>query len=95
MRRLRRALRRERHCGRHRIEKRKRERGAKAAQHKTVGLLHHKLAGQGVYVGEVVVLGAVKGTAFDAGAATIEASAVADRFWGLYDSRAEASVIVA
>ncbi|MDB4928726.1 MAG: Short-chain dehydrogenase/reductase, partial [Myxococcaceae bacterium] len=65
---------------------------AKAAQHKAVGLLHEKLKGDGVYVGEVVVLGAVKGTAFDGGHATLEASTVADRFWDLHQRRAEASV---
>jgi NAD(P)-dependent dehydrogenase (short-subunit alcohol dehydrogenase family) len=64
----------------------------KAAQHKAVGLLHAKLAGDGVYVGEVVVLGSVKGTAFDSGQATLEASAIADKFWDLYQRRAEASV---
>lgn len=67
---------------------------AKAAQHKAVGLLSQRLAGEGVYVGEVVVLGAVKGTAFDSGHATIEASAVADRFWALHEGRAETSVSI-
>ncbi len=65
---------------------------AKSAQHKTAGLLHHKLAGEGVYVGEVVVLATVKGTAFDSGNATLEASAVAERFWQLHQRRTEASV---
>ncbi len=64
----------------------------KAAQHKTVGLLHQKLQGDGVYVGEVVVLGVVKGTAFDAGQGTLEASDIAAKFWDLYQARAEASV---
>jgi NAD(P)-dependent dehydrogenase (short-subunit alcohol dehydrogenase family) len=64
----------------------------KAAQHKAVGLLHASLAGEGVYVGEVVVLGAVKGTAFDAGQATLEASAIADKFWDIYQQRTEGSV---
>ena len=64
----------------------------KAAQHKTVGLLHQKLAPSGVYVGEVVVLGMVKGTAFDSGSATLEASAIADRFWELHQNRTPASV---
>lgn len=67
---------------------------AKAAQHKTVGLLSQKLASTGVYVGEVVVLGAVKGTAFDAGHATIEASTIADKFWDLHHLRAEVSANV-
>ncbi|MBK8256830.1 MAG: SDR family oxidoreductase [Polyangiaceae bacterium] len=65
---------------------------AKAAQHKTTGLLHQRLAKEGVYVGEVVVMGAVKGTAFDRGNATIEASGIADKFWDLYQARTEASV---
>ena len=65
---------------------------AKAAQHKAVGLLHQRLAADGVYVGEVVVLGSVKGTAFDSGQATLEASSVADRFWELFQRRSEASV---
>jgi len=67
---------------------------SKAAQHKTVGLLHARLAGEGVYVGEVVVLGMVKGTAFDHGSATLEASAIADRFWELHEGRTVASVNV-
>jgi NADP-dependent 3-hydroxy acid dehydrogenase YdfG len=64
----------------------------KAAQHKAVGLLHQRLAPEGVFVGEVMVLGAVKGTAFDSGAATLEASTVADRFWQLYTDRAPYTV---
>jgi NADP-dependent 3-hydroxy acid dehydrogenase YdfG len=65
---------------------------AKAAQHKTVGLLHARLAGEGVYVGEVVVHGLVKGTAFDSGNATLEPAAIAEKFWDLCQRRAEASV---
>jgi hypothetical protein len=57
---------------------------AKAAQHKLVGVLHAKLAPEGVFVGEVTVLGIVKGTAADRGQGTIEASAVAERFLTLY-----------
>ncbi len=64
----------------------------KAAQHKTVGLLHAKLAAEGVYVGEVVVTGLVKGTAFDRGQATLEPAAIAERFWGLAEARTDASV---
>jgi NADP-dependent 3-hydroxy acid dehydrogenase YdfG len=64
----------------------------KAAQHKTVGLLHQKLKGEGVYVGEVVVLAPVKGTAFDSGHATLEASTIAEKFWELHQSRSEATV---
>ena len=68
---------------------------SKAAQHKLVGVLHQRLAADGVYVGEVVVTGIVKGTAFDAaGYGTIEASTVAARFWDLYSSRAQAVAVV-
>ncbi|HKA91545.1 MAG TPA: SDR family NAD(P)-dependent oxidoreductase [Haliangiales bacterium] len=59
----------------------------KAAQHKLAGLLAEKLRGDGIYVGEVMVLGVVKGTAFDAGQGTIEADAVAAKFWDLYSRR--------
>lgn len=65
---------------------------AKAAQHKLVGLLHQKLEPENIYVGEVVVLGMVKGTAFDGGHATLEPGAIADRFWHLYQARTETSV---
>lgn len=68
---------------------------SKAAQHKAVGLLSAKLAGDGVYVGEVVVMGMVKGTAFDSGHATLEASSIADKFWQIYGGRTELSVQVA
>lgn len=43
-------------------------------------------------MGEVVVQGLVKGTAFDSGNATLEPSAIADRFWGLYERRSDVSV---
>jgi NADP-dependent 3-hydroxy acid dehydrogenase YdfG len=59
----------------------------KAAQHKTVGLLSKTLQGDGVYVGEVVVTGLVKGTAFDTGNATLEASTIAEKFWQLFHER--------
>jgi NADP-dependent 3-hydroxy acid dehydrogenase YdfG len=59
-----------------------------AAKHKMVGLLAEKLKGE-VYVGEVVVLTAVKGTAWDSGNSTLEASTIADKFWSLYQDRKE------
>jgi short-subunit dehydrogenase len=65
---------------------------AKAAQHKLVGVLHERLKKEGVYVGEVVVLGLVKGTAFDQGNATLDPAEIAARFWDLAQKRAEASV---
>lgn len=60
----------------------------KAAQHKLVGVLGARLAADNVYVGEVMVTGLVKGTAFDRGGnATVEPDAVAARFWELYTAR--------
>jgi len=60
-----------------------------AAKHKLVGLLAAKLKPEGIYVGEVMVLGTVKGTAWDSGNATIEASAVANKFWEMYRARTD------
>jgi short-subunit dehydrogenase len=60
---------------------------ANAAKHKLVGLLAAKLAPDKVYVGEVMVLGSVKGSAFDSGQATIEAATVAAKFWDIYRAR--------
>jgi len=65
---------------------------AKAAQRKTVGVLHAKLKPLGVYVGEVTVSAIVKGTAADRGNGTLEASAVGQRFWELYSERGESTV---
>jgi NADP-dependent 3-hydroxy acid dehydrogenase YdfG len=67
---------------------------AKAAQHKTVGILSKALSTEGVYVGEVVVTGLVKGTAFDSGNATLEPSTIADKFWQLYQAREPATVTI-
>jgi NAD(P)-dependent dehydrogenase (short-subunit alcohol dehydrogenase family) len=61
---------------------------ANAAKHKLVGLLSERLKPEGVYVGEVMVAGAVKGTAF-AAEGGIEGSAIADEFWRLYKARDE------
>jgi NADP-dependent 3-hydroxy acid dehydrogenase YdfG len=63
-----------------------------AAQKKAVGLLHQRLKPDGVFVGEVVVLGIVKGTSFDTGHGTLEATAVAEKFWELHTQRTEMSV---
>lgn len=62
---------------------------ANAAKSKLTGLLHAKLQNQGIYVAEVIVLGTVKGTAWDTGNATLEASRVADTFWSMYVARAD------
>lgn len=64
---------------------------ANAAKRKLVGLLKHQLKPRGVYVGEVMVLGSVKGSAWDNGTATLEAATVADAFYDLYSSRSDVS----
>jgi hypothetical protein len=60
---------------------------ANAAKHKLVGLLSVRLKGDGVYVGEVMVAGLVKGTGSDNAGATIDPAAIADHFWTLYKAR--------
>jgi len=62
---------------------------ANAAKHKLVGLLSERLKADGVFVGEVMVAGMVKGTPWDNGSATIEASQIAGEFWKLYQARGE------
>jgi len=64
---------------------------ANAAKRKIVGMLAHKLKPHGIYVGEVMVLGSVKGSSWDNGTATLEAATVADAFYDLYASRGELS----
>jgi NADP-dependent 3-hydroxy acid dehydrogenase YdfG len=60
---------------------------ANAAKHKLIGLLRERLRADGITVGEVLVLGLVKGTAWDTGHATIEAHTIADAFWDIYATR--------
>jgi len=67
---------------------------ANAAKHKVVRLLNAKLAPQNVYVGEVMVMRPVKGTSWDDGTSTLEASSIADRFWQSYQSRGPVSVTI-
>jgi NADP-dependent 3-hydroxy acid dehydrogenase YdfG len=64
---------------------------ANAAKRKLVGMLAQKLKPHGVYVGEVMVLGSVKGSRWDTGTATLEAATVAEAFYDLYASRSEHS----
>ena len=58
-----------------------------AAKHKMVGMLAAKLAAENVYVGEVMVMGMVKGTAWDSGNATIDPKTIAAKFWDIHTSR--------
>jgi short-subunit dehydrogenase len=61
-----------------------------AAKHKLVGLLSERLKSDGVYVGEVMVAGTVKGTPWDKGGGpVIEASTIANAFWKLHQARDE------
>jgi len=62
---------------------------ANAAKYKLVGLLAQQLKPDGVYVGEVMVAGAVKGTAYAAGGDGIESAAIAGKFWNLFQARDE------
>lgn len=62
---------------------------ANAAKHKLVGLLAQRLKGDGVYVGEVMVAGTIKGTRWDNGQANLDGSTIANKFWELYQARTE------
>jgi NAD(P)-dependent dehydrogenase (short-subunit alcohol dehydrogenase family) len=64
---------------------------ANSAKHKLVGVLSEKLRGE-VTIGEVIVCGLVKGTAWDTGNATIEAGTIAGKFWEIY-SQGESRVV--
>jgi len=65
---------------------------ANAAKHKIVGMLAHRLRDDGVYIGEVVIRGVVKGSSWDSGNGDVEPSAVAAKFWELYSARKQTSV---
>jgi len=67
---------------------------ANAAKHKLIGLLTEKLRADQITVGEVVVLGLVKGTAWDTGNATVDPHTVADKFWEIYSQHESRSVTV-
>ena len=60
---------------------------ANAAKAKLVGLLSARLRNDGVYVGEVTIAGAIKGTPTDTGSGAIDGAAVAEAFWSLYEAR--------
>jgi NAD(P)-dependent dehydrogenase (short-subunit alcohol dehydrogenase family) len=62
---------------------------ANAAKYKLVGLLAQRLKGDGVYIGEVMVAGMIKGTPWAADGQGIEGSTVANKFWDLYQARSE------
>jgi NAD(P)-dependent dehydrogenase (short-subunit alcohol dehydrogenase family) len=61
---------------------------ANAAKNKLAGLLAQRLKRDGVYVGEVMIYGSVKGTPTESGSA-IDPSVTAEKFWKLYQSRSD------
>lgn len=61
---------------------------ANAAKNKLAGLLAQRLKGEGIYVGEVMIRGTIKGTPTDSGN-SIDPSRIADKFWELYQTRGE------
>jgi hypothetical protein len=61
---------------------------ANATKHKLVGLLVQKLQADGIYVGEVMIAGSIKGTSW-AGDNAIEPALVGETFWKLYQDRGE------
>lgn len=67
---------------------------ANSAKHKLIGMLSQKLRADEITVGEVMVLGLVKGTVWDTGSATIEPGVVADKFWKIYSQRESRAVTV-
>lgn len=64
-----------------------------AAKHKLVGLLAQRLKDDGVYVGEVMVYGTIKGTPSGNGS-SIDPAVIADKHWALYVSRGETRAVV-
>jgi NAD(P)-dependent dehydrogenase (short-subunit alcohol dehydrogenase family) len=59
-----------------------------AAKHKLVGLLALQLKPQDIYVGEVMIAGSIKGTAW-AGENAIDPATVGNKFFELYQGRGE------
>jgi hypothetical protein len=68
---------------------------ANAAKHKLVGLLAAKLKADGIYVGEIMVKGTIKGSSFDSGNANIDGSTVAAKYWEMYTARKDLRADVA
>ena len=66
---------------------------ANAAKNKLAGLLAQRLKGDGIYVGEVMIRGTIKGTPTDNGN-SIDPSRTAEKFWELYQTRGEMLAVV-
>ena len=67
---------------------------ANAAKHKLAGILHQQLKDEGVYVGEIVITGTVKGTAWDNGRnpTTLEPATLGAVYWDFAQKRADWSI---
>jgi hypothetical protein len=64
-----------------------------AAKHKLVGLLAKRLKGDGVYVGEVTVYRAIRGTG-STGDDSVDPTVIAEKHWELYKARGETRAVV-
>ncbi len=64
-----------------------------AAKNKLVGLLAQRLKSDGIYVGEVVVHGTIKGTP-SADGNSIDPALIAEEYWRLYQTRSETRAAV-
>jgi NAD(P)-dependent dehydrogenase (short-subunit alcohol dehydrogenase family) len=64
-----------------------------AAKHKLVGLLANRLKGDGVFVGEVMVYHAIKGTG-PTSDDSVDPSVIAEKHWELYKARGETRAVV-
>lgn len=67
---------------------------ANTAKMKTTRLLAEKLRPEGIYVGEVMIGGLVKGTPWDNGNGTVDPKDVANLFWDLYTNRDKLSASI-
>lgn len=62
---------------------------ANAAKHKVMRLLTKRLATEGVFAGELMVLSTVKGTPWDRGDSKLTAAEVAEKFWQMHQEHKE------
>jgi len=59
-----------------------------AAKHKLAGLLAQRLKGEGIYVGEIMTFGTIKGTSPD-NVGSVDPAVIAGKFWEMYQARRE------
>jgi NAD(P)-dependent dehydrogenase (short-subunit alcohol dehydrogenase family) len=65
-----------------------------SAKHKLSRVLAKQLATEGIYLGEVMVAGTVKGTTWDKGNATLDPATIGTKFWELYAARTQNFALV-